>query len=73
VARTATTLRVCWPAVADATSYSGLLYEHGHNFKTSALREVFRGLRRNTSYRLRMWASNAAGSSAVVVLVVRTK
>jgi len=72
-ARTATTLRICWPAVAHATSYSGLLYKHGHNFTTSALREVFRGLRRNTSYRLRMWASNAAGSSAVVVLVVRTK
>ena len=72
-ARTATVLRVCWPAVAHATSYSGLLYKHGDSFRTSALREVFRGLARNTSYRLRMQASNAAGSSAVVVLVVRSK
>jgi hypothetical protein len=71
--RTGTMLHVCWPAVSGATSYSGLLYKHGHSFTTNALSEVFRGLKRNTSYKLRMHASNAAGSSATVELVVRTK
>jgi hypothetical protein len=71
--RTRTTLHVCWPAVPGAKTYSGLLYKHGHSFTTSALREVFRALKRNTSYKLRMHASNTAGSSATVVLVVRTR
>jgi hypothetical protein len=70
--RTTTVVHVCWSAVAHATSYSGLLYEHGHSFTTKALSQAFRGLKRNTSYRLRMHASNAAGSSSVVVLAVRT-
>lgn len=71
--RTGTRLEVCWSAVAHATSYSGELYKHGHSFKTTALHEVFRGLKRNTSYRLRVRASNATGSSTVAVLTVRTK
>jgi hypothetical protein len=71
--RTRTILRICWPAVPGATSYSGLLYKHGRSFTTSALSEVFRGLKRNTSYKLRMHASNTAGSSATVTLVVRTR
>jgi Peptidase A4 family len=71
--RRATVIRVCWPAVAHATSYSGLLYKHGHSFTTASRNEVFRGLKRNTSYKLRMHASNAAGSSATVVLTVRTR
>jgi len=71
--RTRTVIHVCWPAAAHATWYSGLLYKHGHSFTTSALSEVFRGLKRNTSYRLRMHTSNAAGSSATVVITVRTK
>jgi Putative Ig domain len=70
---TRTVVHVCWATVPHATFYSGLLYKHGHSFTTRGLGETFRGLKRNTSHRLRMWATNAAGSSAVVVLVVRTK
>jgi Peptidase A4 family/Putative Ig domain len=71
--RTATVIEVCWEAVAHATSYSGSLYEHGHSFKTTALHEVFKSLKKNTAYRLRMTANNAAGSSATVTLTIRTK
>jgi len=71
--RTGTVVHVCWAAVAHATSYAGLLNKHGHSFSTKGLSETFRGLKRNTSYRLQMHASNAAGSSATVVLTVRTK
>jgi hypothetical protein len=71
--RSGTVLHVCWAAVAHATSYAGLIYRHGHSFSTKGLSETFRGLKRRTAYKLRMHASNAAGSSATVVLTVRTK
>lgn len=71
--RSETRLEVCWAVVAHATSYSGSLAKHGHRFTTKSLHVTFRGLKRDTTYHLQIRAENAAGSSTVVMLSVRTK
>ena len=69
---TASTITVTWNAVADATSYK-ISINGGQAVTIKKTQYKFTDLKANTSYNIKIWAVNSAGTSGSTSVPAKTK